>query len=217
MLTGAANSINAVGANSTVTVQAQTLLNGALTTTTATFVGGRSSGDSGLRVTDTSGNSILLTEAGNKTTAALTVANISSGSVQFQIGANAGQTVNTSLGNIRTSNLGSTSISGSNLSLLDVTTTTGANNALLIADESIGQISQLRANLGAFQKNTLESTVRYLGVSVENLQASDSQIRDTNVASEVVSLTKNQIIQQAATSVLAQANSAPQQILALLR
>jgi flagellin len=59
--------------------------------------------------------------------------------------------------------------------------------------------------------------VRYLGVSVENLSASESQIRDTNVASEVVTLTKNQIIQQAGTSVLAQANSAPQQVLALLR
>ncbi|MCS6776020.1 MAG: flagellin, partial [Chloroherpetonaceae bacterium] len=70
---------------------------------------------------------------------------------------------------------------------------------------------------GAFQRNTLESTVRYLGVGVENLSASESQIRDTNVAAEVVQLTKNQIIQQAGTSVLAQANSAPQQVLALLR
>ena len=78
-------------------------------------------------------------------------------------------------------------------------------------------MTQLRANLGAFQKNTLESTVRYLGVGVENLSASESQIRDTNVASEVVNLTKNQIIQQAATSVLAQANQAPQQVLRLLQ
>jgi flagellin len=59
--------------------------------------------------------------------------------------------------------------------------------------------------------------VRYLGVSVENLSASESQIRDTNVASEVVTLTKNQIIQQAATSVLAQANASPQSVLSLLR
>ena len=75
----------------------------------------------------------------------------------------------------------------------------------------------MRANLGSFQKNTLESTIRYLGVGVENLSASESQIRDTNVASEVVKLTKNQIIQSAATSVLAQANQAPQSVLSLLR
>src|SRR5205823_10637685 len=117
----------------------------------------------------------------------------------------------------RTTNLGNTSVAGTNLSLVDVTSATGANNTINIADEAISQISQLRANLGAFQKNTLESTIQYLGVGVLNLQASESQIRDTNVATEVVSLTKNQIIQKAATSVLAQANSSPQQVLSLLR
>jgi flagellin len=98
-----------------------------------------------------------------------------------------------------------------------VTTATGATNALKIVDEAIGQVTTLRANLGSFQKNTLESTIRSLSVGVENLSASESQIRDTNVASEVVSLTKNQILQQAATSVLAQANSAPKQVLSLLQ
>ena len=218
ILTGATTSVTAAGLNATVTVLAQTLVNGAVQTTTATFTGGRSASDSGLRVTDTYGNSILLTEGGNSTaTSADGALSVTSGAVQFQVGGNAGQTVSTSLGNIRTSNLGNTSIAGSNLSLIDVTTAAGADNAIKIADESISQVSQLRANLGAFQKNTLQSTIQYLGVGVENLQASESQIRDTNVASEVVNLTKNQIIQQAATSVLAQANSAPQQVLALLR
>ena len=216
--TGATNTISATGLNATVSVQAQTLVNSAVQTTTSIFSGGRSSTDNGLRATDTYGNSILLTEAGNTTaTSSDGAVTVSAGAVQFQVGANAGQTVSTSLGNIRTANLGNTSVAGSNLSLIDVTTQTGANNALKITDEAIGQVSQLRANLGAFQKNTLDSTIQYLGVGVENLQASTSQIRDTNVASEVVNLTKNQIIQQAATSVLAQANSAPQQVLALLR
>ena len=189
-----------------------------MTTTTSVFSGGRASTDNGLRATDTYGNSILLTEAGNSTaTSSDTAVNVTAGSVQFQVGANAGQTVSTNLGNIRTSNLGNTSVGGSNLSLIDVTTQSGATNALKITDEAISQISNLRASLGAFQKNTLQSTISYLGVGVENLQASASQIRDTNVAQEVVNLTKNQIIQQAATSVLAQANSAPQQVLALLR
>src|SRR5579872_4161440 len=209
--TGATNSLSSIGLNATITVQAQTLVNGAVQTTSSTFVGGRSA-------TDNYGNSILLTEAGNTTaTSNDGAATVTAGAVQFQVGANAGQTVSTSLGNIRTTNLGNTSVAGSNLSLIDVTTATGANNALKITDEAIGQVSQLRANLGAFQTNTLDTTVQYLGVGVENLQASTSQIRDTNVAAEVVNLTKNQIIQQAATSVLAQANSAPQQVLALLR
>ncbi|MGC8669523.1 MAG: flagellin, partial [Chthonomonadales bacterium] len=97
------------------------------------------------------------------------------------------------------------------------TTATGATNAITIVDEAIKQISVLRAQLGAFQTNTLDSTIRYLGIAVENLSASESQIRDTNVAKEVVNLTKNQILQQAGTSVLAQANAAPQQVLALLK
>ena len=205
------------GNNATVTVVAYGLVNGATTTVVSTFAGGRSSTDSGLRVSDTSGNSILLSEAGNLTTLAKTVASVTAGSLQFQVGGNAGQTVTASLGNIRSGNLGNTTIAGKSLSLLDVTTATGATQAIQIADEAILQVSQLRANLGAFQKNTLESTVRYLGVGVENLSASESQIRDTNVASEVVTLTKNQILQQAGTSVLAQANSAPQQVLSLLR
>ena len=217
LVTGASPTL-VKGTNATVTVVASALINGAVTSVVATFTGGRAATDSGLRVTDTAGNSLLLTEAalslpGTQTT----VGTVSSGSLQFQIGANAGQSVTASLGNVRTTNLGNTSVAGQNLSTIDVSTATGADNALKITDEAIGQVTQLRANLGSFQKNTLESTIRYLGVGVENLSASESQIRDTNVASEVVKLTKNQIIQQAATSVLAQANQAPQQVLSLLR
>ncbi|MCC6729225.1 MAG: hypothetical protein IT208_07785, partial [Chthonomonadales bacterium] len=217
LVMGSANATNVAGLNATVTVSAQVLQNGATTTLTATFTGGRSATDSGLRVTDTYGNSILLTEAGNKTTANITVATVTAGALQFQIGANSGQLVSTSLGNVQTANLGTTSIAGVSLKSIDVTTATGAANALEAIDESIRQVSVLRAQLGAFQRNTLESTVRSLGVGVENLSASESQIRDTNVAQEVVQLTKNQILQQAGTSVLAQANQAPQQVLSLLR
>ncbi len=206
------------GSNATVTVYASALVNGAVTTVISTFTGGRSSSDTGLRVTDTAGNSILLTEAGNGNgSTQKTVGTVTAGNVQFQIGSNAGQTVQTSLGNIRATQLGNTTVAGLNLSMIDVTTAQGATDAITMADEAIGQVSRLRANLGAFQKNTLDSTVSYLGVGVENLSASESQIRDTNVAQEVVSLTKNQIIQQAGTSVLAQANSAPQQVLSLLK
>lgn len=217
LITGSAATTQA-GLNATVTVFATGLVNGAATTVVSTFSGGRSSSDSGLRVTDTYGNSILLTEAGNATsTSNKTVGTVIAGSLQFQLGADSGQTVSASLGNIRTSNLGATVVAGSNLSLLDVTTATGASNALKTVDEAISQVSQLRSSLGALQKNTLDSTVRFLGVSIQNLSASESQIRDTNVASEVVSLTKNQIIQSAAQSMLAQANASPQSVLSLLR
>ena len=206
------------GLNASATVSAQALVNGVTTTLNVTFNGGTSTNDDGLHLTDTSGNSLVLTELGNANGAAATqVGVVTAGAVQFQVGANAGQTVQVSLGNIRTANLGADVLAGQSLTTVDVSTAAGANNAINIADRAITQISQLRARLGAFQNNTLQSTISYLGVGSENLSASESYIRDTNVAAEVVNLTKNQIIQQAATSVLAQANSQPQQILKLLQ
>ena len=216
--TGGFAATSTAGIDASAQVSTQALVNGATTTLTVTFTGGRSATDDGLHLSDTSGNSLVLTEAGNLNGATATqVGVVTSGSVQFQIGANAGQTVQVSLGNIRTVNLGADVLASQSLSTVDVSTAVGANNAIQIADRAITQISQLRASLGAFQNNTLNSTISYLGVGSENLSASESQIRDTNVAAEVVSLTKNQIIQQAATSVLAQANSQPQQILKLLQ
>lgn len=218
LLSGSTNGTTVSGKNATVTVYASVLVNGATSQVSVTFSGGRYTSDTGLRLTDTAGNSILLTEAGNNAgLSQQTVGSITANSVQFQIGANSAQTVSTSLGNIQTVYLGNTAVSGSNLSLVDVTTTTGANNALQIVDQSIQQIATLRGSLGAFQKNVLEVTTRYLGISAENVSASESQIRDTNIASETVAFTKNQIIQQAATSVLAQANASPREVLSLLR
>ncbi len=210
--------VTTAGTNASASVSAQAQVNGVTSTLTVTFSGGVGTGSSGLHLTDTAGNSLDLTELGNTNGAAATqIGIVSAGAVQFQIGANAGQNVQLSLGNTRSTTLGNTAVAGQSISTIDVTTTTGANNALLIVDQAITQVSQLRANLGSFQNNTLNSTISYLGVSSENLSASESQIRDTNVASEVVNLTKNQIVQQAATSVLAQANSQPQQILKLLQ
>jgi len=203
--------------NAVVTATAYALQNGVSTANTTTFTGGKATADSGLRVTDNEGNSILLTEAGNATNTSIAVGQVTAGSLQFQIGANAGQYVTTSLGNVQTTQLGNTSVAGATLRTIDVTTATGAANALTQVDEAISQVTSLRASLGSFQTNTLDSTINSLGVGVENLSSSESQIRDTNVAQEVVSLTKNQILQQAGTSVLAQANQAPQQVLSLLK
>jgi len=86
-----------------------------------------------------------------------------------------------------------------------------------IVDKAIKQVSQLRGRLGAFQKFTIGSTVNSLGVAFENASAAESAIRDTDFAEETANLTRSQILAQAATTVLAQANASPQAALSLLR
>jgi flagellin len=91
------------------------------------------------------------------------------------------------------------------------------NTAQKIITDAITQVSDLRSRLGAFQDFTLGSTVNALNVSLENSSSAESAIQDTNFASETSNLTRSQILSQAATTVLAQANAAPQQALTLLR
>ena len=85
-----------------------------------------------------------------------------------------------------------------------------------ILSAAIRQVATLRGRLGAFQKNVLESNVNSLNVALENVTASESAIRDADFASETAALTRAQILVQANTSVLAQANSSPQNVLSLL-
>ena len=94
---------------------------------------------------------------------------------------------------------------------------TDAENALRIVDSAIEQVTDTRAYLGAFQKQTIESNISSLTVAQENLSASLSDIRDLDFAKETAELTRTQILFQAGTSVLAQANQLPQAVLALLR
>ena len=100
---------------------------------------------------------------------------------------------------------------------IDVTTLNGAQDALKLIDAAISQVSSQRANLGAFQRNVLESNINSLGVAKENLAASESTIRDADMAAEMVTFTKQQIMMQAGTAMLAQANQLPQQLTQLLR
>ena len=93
---------------------------------------------------------------------------------------------------------------------------TAANAAITSIDNAINTVSSQRANLGAVQ-NRLEHTISNLGTSSENLQAAESRIRDVDMAAEMMQFTKNNILQQAATAMLAQANQAPQTVLQLLR
>lgn len=114
---------------------------------------------------------------------------------------------------------GNTDILGVNasnsVSTIDVTTRDGANLAIDIADVAIGQVSTVRADLGAIQ-NRLEATVNNLSATSENLSAARSRIRDADFAEETAQFTRNQIVQQAGISVLAQANNQPQVALSLL-
>jgi flagellin len=103
------------------------------------------------------------------------------------------------------------------LSALDLSTTaTGGTLAIATLDVAIKGVSTARATLGAYQ-NRFEHTINNLNVTVENLSASESRIRDTDMAQEMVAFTRSQILTQAGTSMLAQANQAPQNVLALLR
>ena len=97
-----------------------------------------------------------------------------------------------------------------------VTTATTARATIEAIDVSIAAVSTARGTLGAVQ-NRLESTINNLSVTTENLAASESRIRDTDMAAEMVNFTKNQILQQAGTAMLGQANSIPQSVLSLLQ
>jgi flagellin len=101
------------------------------------------------------------------------------------------------------------------MSSVDVTTREGANQAIEIADVAISQVSTIRADLGAIQ-NRMESTIRNLSTSAENLSAARSRILDADFADETAKFARNQILQQAGISVLAQSNGQPNVALSLL-
>ncbi len=126
----------------------------------------------------------------------------------FQVGANSGDTVSIALADTDAAALG--------IASLDVTSDAGAASAITALDGAVTQVSTTRGDLGALQ-NRFESMINNLQVTTENLVASESRIRDTDMAMEMTNFTKNQILQQAGTAMLAQANQVPQSILALLR
>jgi flagellin len=126
----------------------------------------------------------------------------------FQIGSNSGETLSVSVGGFTAGTLG---VNG-----LDFSTAANASSAISTVDTAIATVSSGRANLGAVQ-NRFEHTIANLSVAAENLSASESRIRDTDMAQEMVSFTRAQILQQAGTAMLAQANVAPQSVLTLLR
>ncbi len=140
-------------------------------------------------------------------------------SLTFQIGANEGQTAAVSLRNMATRSLSKglhTESGFDSLSEVNVTDTQGAQDTLSLVDRAIQETTVERGNIGAFQKNTLQSNLNNLRISSENLIAADSVIRDSDMALEMADFTRNQIMLQSSTAMLAQANQKEQVVLSLL-
>jgi len=146
----------------------------------------------------------------------------------FHIGANEGQKIDLEINSMHASGIGTTNSGGEVTTAVrslrtsgaattgGILTQSGANSAITVINDAIEMVSAERAKLGAYQ-NRLEHTIRNLDNTSENLQAAESRIRDVDMAKEMMEFTKQNILQQAAQAMLAQANQAPQGVLQLLR
>jgi flagellin len=164
-------------------------------------------------------DTIVITNAGNTPG---TIATGAGTGANFQVGANAADSMGVTFADARMSNTAGYGTLDAKITAFETATGNGtgivlaAQNLITAVDTAIGFVSKTRGDLGAVQ-NRLEHTTAAISVASENLNASESRIRDLDVASEMVNFTKTQILQQAGTAILAQANSAPQNILTLLR
>ena len=135
-------------------------------------------------------------------------------SMWFHIGANMDQRMQVFIGTMTAAALGVRDVAAEEI--LTLATPESANRAIGTLDEALKKINKQRADLGGYQ-NRMEYAVKGLDVAAENLQASESRIRDTDMAEQMVEFTKNEILQQAGTAMLAQANTQSQNVLSLLR
>jgi len=136
------------------------------------------------------------------------------GPMVLQVGANMDQNANIFIGEMTASALGVRNGQGGEgaISLMDVD---NANQAIGTLDNALNMVNQQRADLGAYQ-NRFEMAAQSIAIAAENIQAAESRIRDTNMAAEMVQYTRGSILNQAAVSMLAQANTRPQSVLRLL-
>jgi flagellin len=140
--------------------------------------------------------------------------NVVTASMWLHIGANMDQREQVFIGTMTTKGLGIRNVGDD--SFITLSSPDGANRAIGTLDHALKIISKQRADLGAYQ-NRLEHAVRGLDIGAENMQASESRIRDTNMANETVIYTKNMILTQSGTAMLAQANQRGQSVLQLLQ
>lgn len=159
------------------------------------------------------------TDAALSETGAQGNVNVQNNSLVFQIGANQNQTASVAINSVAASGLG-LAVGGSrftSLNEIDVTTAEKAQETLAVVDAAIDEISNVRGELGAFQANTLETIANNMRTTLENTVSAESVIRDTDFAEEISKFTNNQILVQAGTSVLSNANQTNQSILSLLQ
>ncbi len=180
---------------------------------TITFVNGPFTGLNMVFATDPASNGLATLAA------AAQHINVSDNSLTFQIGANAGQTAAIAVDNSQSSSLGTgvANVQFASLSQINISTNSGAQDAIKVIDAAISQVSNLRGKLGAFQANTLEATANNLQTTLENTTSAEATIRDTNFAEETANFTKNQVLLQAGATVLNNANQTSQLVLSLLQ
>jgi flagellin len=191
--------VNAIGANGAQTLDFGTL---GVSVTIQANASGKAAADT---ITD-------LTAAANDTI----VTAAGTGSANFQIGSDASDFINVSFAQLDISASGLAALNTALTNYNGSQTVANAQALITAATGAIDTVNASRSVLGASQ-NRLEHTMASLGVADENLQASESRIRDADMAAEMVQFTKNNILQQAGTAILAQANQMPQSILQLLR
>jgi len=144
---------------------------------------------------------------------------ITQNALSFQIGPNQVQNSKFSLQSVNPEELARSVENESGFrSLNDITLLSADESgaAITVIDEAIGEVAMMRGDLGSFQRNTLEANLNNLRISKENLTASESQLADTDMAAEMSSLVKNQILLASGTAMLAQANQVPQSVMQLL-
>jgi flagellin len=165
--------------------------------------------------------SIGLSDSGAQTRATFDAFVVTGGGAKFNLGpdVNISNQVSVGIGNVAVRHLGAQTVgflddlgSGESFNVVNG----NLEEAQKVVDAAISQVSTLRGRLGAFQKNVVGATIRSLNVALENTSAAESAIRDTDFASETASLTRSQILVNAATNVLSIANSQPQNVLQLL-
>ena len=135
--------------------------------------------------------------------------------MQFQIGANSDQNIRAYIGTMTSQALGLTGIQGTD-EKISINSPDEANTTIAVLDEALKNVNKQRADLGAYT-NRMEMAQKGINVAAENTQSAESRIRDADMAQELVNHVKNQILQNASVSMISQANSQSQNVLALLR
>ena len=203
------DAINAVSASTGITAELHATSGLTLTDSSGDDIAITNASEGGAAVAldvTTADETVNLTTAGTDSTIVGGAVTFSSASAFTVSGATAGEVMDAA----------STSGTLSSVAAISVATQTGANSALTVIDQALSFISSTRADLGAVQ-NRMESTISNLSNISENVSAARSRVQDADFAMETANLTRAQILQQAGTAMLSQANSAPQSVLSLLQ